>query len=162
MDSEPVENNSFLNDLIAKRQIMSSNNPNALNSNVDYSSSTRNKLQIKNIYKEKKESYQPQAGMSIGPIRPEILNQASDSESDSDSEDSFLEKCKDIDFDEKNLPFTHETRFSDHTKTIQAIAIDRAACRMVTSSADEYIKYWDFANMSQSRKPFRSLEPRAG
>lgn len=162
MDQEDIEDNKFLQQLIAKRQIMASNNTNQSLEDSDYSEFSRKKLEIKNIYKEKKESYQPQESYSIGPARPEVLKEGSDSDSDSESVDSFVEKCKDVDFGELNLPFTHQTSFSEHKKTISAITLDRAACRMVTSSADNCIKYWDFANMSQSRKSFRHLEPRAG
>lgn len=111
--------------------------------------------------------------MTIGPLKPELLSDPSESDSgsnsgddegddDSNSGDSFLDMCKDINYEELKIPFSHQTTFSEHTKTISALVIDKAAARMVTSSADHCIKYWDFASMSHETNSFRHLEPREG
>ena len=89
-------------------------------------------------------------------------NDYGDDDSDSDSEDSFIEKCKDVDFGSLNIPLTHETSFQGHSKTVVSCTIDRAGCRMVTSGNDNYVKFWDFPNMTTSKRPFRSLDPIPG
>jgi len=72
------------------------------------------------------------------------------------------ENYKEIDFESRNIPFSHQTNFGEHSKTISCIALDKAACRMATSSADNVVKFWDFASMGHSTNSFRSLDPKEG
>lgn len=111
-------------------------------------------------------SYEPQSSHQIGPIRPRNrdstkLEDSSDSE-DMSSEDSFEAKIAPPNFTDLQLPFTHSVPLRGHVKSITALAIDKAASRMVSGGGDFHIRLWDFANMNENFMPFRTLDPKPG
>lgn len=101
-------------------------------------------------------------------MKPEILDRSDESDNRESSEDqtgsedsdcdSLDEKYKEVDFEGLKIPFSHQTFFSEHSKTISCIALDKAACRMATSCADNVVKFWDFASMGHTPNSFRSLD----
>ena len=60
------------------------------------------------------------------------------------------------------LPVTHEIKLKDHTRTVSALTLDPAGARLITGGYDYDVKFWDFAGMDRSFRPFRSIEPCGG
>ncbi|OZJ05475.1 hypothetical protein BZG36_01609 [Bifiguratus adelaidae] len=56
------------------------------------------------------------------------------------------------------LPISHEVELSDHTRTVSALTLDPAGSRLISGSYDYDVKFWDFAGMNASFRPFRSIE----
>lgn len=81
---------------------------------------------------------------------------------DSDSDDDDDDSDEDSPLDE--LPVSHDLVIpKGHDKTVSSISIDSSGTRMVTSSHDTQVNFWDFNNMnSASLHPFRSVEPMEG
>ncbi|GAA5799309.1 hypothetical protein HPULCUR_004720 [Helicostylum pulchrum] len=77
---------------------------------------------------------------------------AEDMDSDSDGGGSGA-----IDF--SVLPTSHEIKLSDHHRTVSALTLDPSGTRLVSGSYDYDLKFWDFAGMDRSYKPFRTVQP---
>ncbi|KAI8327414.1 WD40-repeat-containing domain protein [Choanephora cucurbitarum] len=57
------------------------------------------------------------------------------------------------------LPVSHEIKLNDHARTVSSITLDPSGTRLVTGSYDYDLKFWDFAGMDQSYRPFRTIQP---
>lgn len=165
MQTEDTSKDSYLNYLLKKQsQLQTKTDQRTIE--VDYNKYVAKKIDMKKLRESKKKSYKPQNKHVVGPLKPSYHDPTKaafktiDNESDSDSED--LELYKEINFEEKNIPLTHETVFQGHSRTICDCTIDRSGTRMVTSGNDSIMKFWDFPNMTVSRKCFRSLDPLPG
>lgn len=60
------------------------------------------------------------------------------------------------------LPISHEIKLMDHTRAVTALALDPSGSRLITGGYDYELKFWDFAGMNQTFRPFRSIEPCEG
>jgi WD40 repeat protein len=90
--------------------------------------------------------------------KPEVTNDASDSDDDSD-EDSDDDDFEDGVEEEQELPISHEIRLKDHHRTVSALSLEPSGSRLISGSYDYDVKFWDFAGMDASYRPFRSIEP---
>ncbi|KAI8374471.1 WD40-repeat-containing domain protein [Radiomyces spectabilis] len=83
---------------------------------------------------------------------------ATDDEDEDDDDDSDSEENDAV--QETNvLPISHEVKLKDHTRTVSALALDPAGARLITGSYDYDLKFWDFAGMDKSFRPFRTVQP---
>ncbi|KAL1922023.1 uncharacterized protein VTP21DRAFT_10665 [Calcarisporiella thermophila] len=112
-------------------------------------------------------------GDEIGPPIPPSLHSTSSSkraknnreavsvahDSDDDDDDDDLDGEADG-YD--NLPISHEIVLKDHFRTVSALSLDPSGSRLLTGGYDYEVKFWDFAGMDRSFKPFRSIEPSEG
>ncbi|CAG8488482.1 2266_t:CDS:10 [Acaulospora morrowiae] len=57
------------------------------------------------------------------------------------------------------LPISHEIKLNDHYRSITALALDPAGARLITGGSDYDVKFWDFAGMDSSLRPFRTIKP---
>lgn len=57
------------------------------------------------------------------------------------------------------LPTSHEIKLADHHRTVSALTLDPSGTRLVSGSYDYDLKFWDFAGMDRSYKPFRTVQP---
>ncbi|RUS15942.1 hypothetical protein BC937DRAFT_91777 [Endogone sp. FLAS-F59071] len=88
----------------------------------------------------------------------------------------------------ETLPISHEIKLNDHHKvclastswylirnlllllilfmnyvqTVSALTLDPSGARLITGGYDYDVKFWDFAGMDGSLRPFRSIEPCGG
>jgi WD40 repeat protein len=64
----------------------------------------------------------------------------------------------------RSLPISHEAelRLNGHTKTVSALAVDKAGSRVLSGSYDYQAKLWDFGGMNETLAAFRSFEPLEG
>lgn len=69
-----------------------------------------------------------------------------------------MEDIKD-EWNETNLPITHEVVLEGHQKALQAIDIDRNGNRMITGGLDYLLKIWDFPGMNRKLKSMREYRP---
>lgn len=81
--------------------------------------------------------------------------QAQDTSSGSDSSDD------EDDFNFDDIPVSHELLISGgHTQNVSSISIDPFGTRMITSSYDTDLNFWDFNSMDiVNLSPFRSISP---
>ncbi|UZJ52834.1 hypothetical protein CBS101457_002154 [Exobasidium rhododendri] len=79
-------------------------------------------------------------------------------EEDDDGEVDFGPEPEEVDIT-ANIPMEEKVQLSDHKKAISALAVDAAGARIATGSYDYEFKLWDFGGMSQSFKPFKTVEP---
>ncbi|KAK4516370.1 uncharacterized protein ATC70_011341 [Mucor velutinosus] len=77
----------------------------------------------------------------------------SDNDSDDDSDNDPEYTSSDV------LPTSHEIKLSDHHRTVSALTLDPSGTRLVSGSYDYDMKFWDFAGMDRSFKPFRTVQP---
>lgn len=84
--------------------------------------------------------------------KPEI-----DHDRDSDSDDDLDEQ--DNSMSSNVIPTSHEIKLNDHHRTVSALTLDPSGTRLVTGSYDYDMKFWDFAGMDRSFKPFRTIQP---
>ena len=84
----------------------------------------------------------------IGPMPAEAEQPEEEEEEDEEDEDEF--------------PVSHEIVLKDHHKAVSAITLDPSGSRLVSGSYDYDVKFWDFAGMNSSLKPFKSFEPVEG
>ena len=82
-----------------------------------------------------------------------------DDDSDDDSDDYILDGDS---AQEQELPISHEIQLKDHHRTVSALALEPSGSRLVSGAYDYDVKFWDFAGMDASYKPFRTIEPVAG
>jgi WD40 repeat protein len=75
---------------------------------------------------------------------------------------NYQEEDDDEDAESPAFPITHEITLQAHTKPVSALTIDPAGSRVVSGSYDYSIKFWDFAGMDTSLRPFKSVEPWPG
>lgn len=77
------------------------------------------------------------------------------------SEENSSDDDDEDEFDLDDIPASHELLFSgEHTQTVSSISIDQYGTRMLTSSYDTSLNFWDFNSMDTSNLvPFRTLEP---
>lgn len=84
-------------------------------------------------------------------------NNADDSDDDDDDDD---DDSDDQEFTSSDvLPTSHEIKLSDHHRTVSALTLDPSGTRLVSGSYDYDMKFWDFAGMDRSFKPFRTVQP---
>ncbi|KAG2193182.1 hypothetical protein INT47_002874 [Mucor saturninus] len=76
---------------------------------------------------------------------------ANDMDSESDGENDQ------VDF--SVLPTSHEIKLADHHRTVSSLTLDPSGTRLVSGSYDYDLKFWDFAGMDRSYKPFRTVQP---
>jgi WD repeat-containing protein 70 len=57
------------------------------------------------------------------------------------------------------VPQTHEVTLTGHSRSVQAMAINRDGSKMVTGSTDYNMKMWDFQTMNRKLKPFKDFKP---
>ncbi|CAG8613298.1 4681_t:CDS:10 [Paraglomus brasilianum] len=57
------------------------------------------------------------------------------------------------------LPISHEIKLHDHFKTVSALTLDPSGARLISGGYDFDTKFWDFAGMDASLRPFRSIKP---
>ena len=120
-------------------------------------------LDYRSVYKQQDQN--PQVSATIGPLPPKNHDPTKihySSDSDEDSEDSQEELFKDVDYRELGIPLTHCVKLTSHTKSIMSVEFDHSGSRMVSTGGDFSIKLWDFANMTNSFEPFRTLDPIPG
>ncbi|KAG9285405.1 hypothetical protein G9A89_010880 [Geosiphon pyriformis] len=79
-----------------------------------------------------------------------------DSDDDETEEEETIEE---EDFLDSSLPISHEIKLNDHYKSVTALGLDPAGARLISGSADYDVKFWDFAGMDSTMRPFRSLRP---
>ncbi|ORY93643.1 WD40-repeat-containing domain protein [Syncephalastrum racemosum] len=89
-------------------------------------------------------------------------NNGGDDEEGDDDDDDDDSMDSDDEFDLKKLPITHQVDLKDHTRTVSALTLDPAGGRLISGGYDYDLKFWDFAGMNQSFRPFRSIEPCGG
>ncbi|KAI8990292.1 WD40-repeat-containing domain protein [Pilobolus umbonatus] len=75
----------------------------------------------------------------------------SDSEDEEDEEDSIEDYAE--------PPVSHEIKLVDHHRTVSALTLDPSGTRLITGGYDYDVKFWDFAGMNKSFKPFRTVQP---
>lgn len=93
----------------------------------------------------------------------EETNGADDSdEEDSDDDDSDDDEQLDDADQEQELPISHEIQLKDHHRTVSALSLEPSGSRLISGSYDYDVKFWDFAGMDASYRPFRSIEPCGG
>ncbi|CEP18475.1 hypothetical protein [Parasitella parasitica] len=97
--------------------------------------------------KKKKESKQSDATNANDAAADDSDN------SDDDDEDEQQIASSDV------LPTSHEIKLSDHHRTVSALTLDPSGTRLVSGSYDYDMKFWDFAGMDRSFKPFRTVQP---
>ncbi|KAG1054439.1 hypothetical protein G6F43_003551 [Rhizopus delemar] len=56
-------------------------------------------------------------------------------------------------------PVSHEIKLNDHFRAVSALTLDPAGTRLISGGYDYDIKFWDFAGMDRSFKPFRTVQP---
>ncbi|CAG8644541.1 699_t:CDS:2, partial [Diversispora eburnea] len=66
---------------------------------------------------------------------------------------------EDEDEDKDTLPISHEIKLNDHTRSVSALALDPAGARLITGGYDYDVKFWDFAGMDSTLRPFRTIKP---
>jgi WD40 repeat protein len=87
--------------------------------------------------------------------KPENAQDDLDSADDLDSLDE-----EDTSYASSNvIPTSHEIKLNDHHRTVSALTLDPSGTRLVTGSYDYDVKFWDFAGMDRSFKPFRTIQP---
>ncbi|KAI9320545.1 WD40-repeat-containing domain protein [Dichotomocladium elegans] len=86
----------------------------------------------------------------------------SDDDDDDEHDDDASSDDGDVEEGEDNLPITHEIKLKDHHRTVSALTLDPAGARLISGGYDYEVKFWDFAGMNQSFRPFRSIEPCPG
>ncbi|KAI8098356.1 WD40-repeat-containing domain protein [Gilbertella persicaria] len=84
--------------------------------------------------------------------KPEIMTDQSVDESDDDM-DSEDESSFHV------IPTSHEIKLNDHNRTVSSLTLDPSGTRLITGSYDYDLKFWDFAGMDRSFKPFRTIQP---
>ena len=84
--------------------------------------------------------------------------ESDEDDDDDDEDDNEATLTSDMD----SLPITHEIKLKNHTRTVSALTLDPAGARLVTGGYDYDVKFWDFAGMDRSFRPFRSIEPCGG
>lgn len=94
-------------------------------------------------------------GSTEAPV-PTQSSAVQDDDDDDDDEDMEDEE------EENVLPITHEIKLKDHHRTVSALTLDPAGARLISGGYDYDVKFWDFAGMDQSFRPFRSIEPCGG
>ncbi|CAJ0761970.1 6948_t:CDS:10 [Entrophospora sp. SA101] len=57
------------------------------------------------------------------------------------------------------LPISNRIKLNDHHKAVTALALDPAGARLITGGFDYEVKFWDFAGMDSTLKPFRTIKP---
>jgi WD40 repeat protein len=86
-----------------------------------------------------------------------------DRDDDDDSEEDSDDDGMDGDLaGHQELPISHEIQLKDHHKTVSALALEPSGSRLISGAYDYDVKFWDFAGMDASYKPFRSVEPVPG
>ncbi|KAG1218885.1 hypothetical protein G6F35_007955 [Rhizopus arrhizus] len=50
-------------------------------------------------------------------------------------------------------------KLNDHFRAVSALTLDPAGTRLISGGYDYDIKFWDFAGMDRSFKPFRTVQP---
>jgi WD40 repeat protein len=88
-------------------------------------------------------------------LRPGLRASSSSSSSTSSSLSSSRRTINNISL----IPLSDEVEFSDHEKTVQALALDPSGSRLLTGSADYSVKFWDFAGMDSNLRSFRTITP---
>ncbi|RIB30186.1 WD40-repeat-containing domain protein [Gigaspora rosea] len=76
---------------------------------------------------------------------------------ETDYDDDDDENEEDNEFD--TLPISHEIKLNDHYKSVSALTLDPAGARLITGSYDYDVKFWDFAGMDSTFRPFRTIKP---
>ncbi|KAK6502628.1 hypothetical protein TWF506_003208 [Arthrobotrys conoides] len=91
----------------------------------------------------------------------EYHNRPSNKDSDDDSDD---DDDDDSDSDEEEeFPTSHELIIKDHTKAVNSVSLDPSGMRMITSSHDSILRFYDFTGMASNHlHSFKSIEPREG
>ncbi|CDS07878.1 hypothetical protein LRAMOSA01827 [Lichtheimia ramosa] len=95
-------------------------------------------------------------GSTEAPVPTQSSAVQDDEDDDEDDEDMEDEE------EENVLPITHEIKLKDHHRTVSALTLDPAGARLISGGYDYDVKFWDFAGMDQSFRPFRSIEPCGG
>lgn len=95
-------------------------------------------------------------GSTEAPVPTQSSAVQDDEDDDEDEEDMEDEE------EENVLPITHEIKLKDHHRTVSALTLDPAGARLISGGYDYDVKFWDFAGMDQSFRPFRSIEPCGG
>lgn len=106
----------------------------------------------------------------IGPVPGDGLPRASvgnagsqaDRAGATDSDEDEDDDLEPIGFDSSELPVASEAVLRGHAKAVTALALDPAANRLLTGSADYTVRFWDFQGMDSSLRHFRSIEPAEG
>lgn len=163
---EDATNNNYLDYLIKKHSEQNRDKDQRI-IEIDFDSHKIKRINMKELIKEKKESYKPQNTHFVGPLKPSFHDPTTaafktEETSESESDDEEFDLYKQVDFETLKLPLTHEAKFNGHEKTLCSITIDKSGSRMVSSGNDSLMKFWDFQNMTVNRRPFRSLEPLPG
>lgn len=94
-------------------------------------------------------------GEQIGPENDSDDDDSDDFDSDDDEDQSGAAQ-------EQELPISHEIRLKDHHRTVSALSLEPSGSRLISGSYDYDVKFWDFAGMDASYRPFRSIEPCGG
>jgi WD40 repeat protein len=117
---------------------------------------------------KKTEEYKPVNTNYIGPMRPPSVDSDEDQE-DSDDDTSrsgsmsdSIEKQIEPDWAGLGIPVTHEAVLPGHRKNVTDLTLDKTCTRMVSGGEDYNILFWDFPNMTQNYRHFRTLQPIEG
>lgn len=81
-------------------------------------------------------------------------------EKQSDDEDEEDDEVEDAGYSfSESPPISHEIKLNDHFRAVSALTLDPAGARLITGGYDYDVKFWDFAGMDRSFKPFRTIQP---
>ncbi|CEG71549.1 hypothetical protein RMATCC62417_07265 [Rhizopus microsporus] len=81
-------------------------------------------------------------------------------EKQSDDEDEEEDEVEDAGYSfSESPPISHEIKLNDHFRAVSALTLDPAGARLITGGYDYDVKFWDFAGMDRSFKPFRTIQP---
>ncbi|CAG8571241.1 21880_t:CDS:10, partial [Racocetra persica] len=59
----------------------------------------------------------------------------------------------------KNKRIRHTDEDSETSRSVSALTLDPAGARLITGSYDYDVKFWDFAGMDSTFRPFRTIKP---
>ncbi|CAG8766452.1 1414_t:CDS:10, partial [Gigaspora rosea] len=60
----------------------------------------------------------------------------------------------------KRIKYAHEDNETSHVdRSVSALTLDPAGARLITGSYDYDVKFWDFAGMDSTFRPFRTIKP---
>ncbi|KAI9496622.1 WD40-repeat-containing domain protein [Zychaea mexicana] len=110
----------------------------------------------------KRQRVEASSEISSEPAKSTTKTKKVDDDGDDDDDNNDNANEDDAVADSNILPITHEVKLKDHTRTVSALTLDPAGARLVTGGYDYDVKFWDFAGMDRSFRPFRSIEPCGG
>ncbi|CAG8561842.1 15172_t:CDS:10 [Funneliformis caledonium] len=87
-------------------------------------------------------------GIELSSVGREDIESQEEENNEDEGDDSY-----------DTLPISHEIKLNDHYRTVSALALDPSGARLITGGYDYDVKFWDFAGMDTSLRPFRTIKP---